>query len=240
MVLIIQLLKLVQESFKTDVLLIKYELDCNSKTSGWVLRKQSVLSFPWNGTDYTTTQAGTRIAKDGCTADQVLNLTVTPKPADALLHKTICSWRVSDTEQNHTKKFVLQTKCWTWLLSTSGWLLHKQSVWRVFLLEWYWLYNYSSWYKNPKTDVLLIKYWTWLLQLNQLKYLLQLQSVLVKLILGINNFLYSSRNIGNKWRMYCRPKIGSNSNSKPTKVSTQLQSVLAETYTWILMKLLIR
>jgi hypothetical protein len=34
-------------------------------------------SFSWNGTDYTT-QAGTRIAKDGCTADQVLNLTVTP------------------------------------------------------------------------------------------------------------------------------------------------------------------
>jgi hypothetical protein len=34
--------------------------------------------------------AGTRIAKDG-TADQVLNLTVTPKPADAVTTQTICS-----------------------------------------------------------------------------------------------------------------------------------------------------
>jgi hypothetical protein len=46
-----------------------------------LLHKQSALeeSFSWNGTDYTTT-AGTRILQNGCTADQVLNLTVTAKP----------------------------------------------------------------------------------------------------------------------------------------------------------------
>jgi hypothetical protein len=45
-----------------------------------LLHKQSVQgTFPWNGTDYTTTQAGTRIAK--MAADHILNLTVTPKPA---------------------------------------------------------------------------------------------------------------------------------------------------------------
>ncbi|MEN2401968.1 hypothetical protein GKZ90_0019420, partial [Flavobacterium sp. MC2016-06] len=36
--------------------------------------------WPANGINYTTEQKGTRIEKDGCTADQVLNLTVLPTP----------------------------------------------------------------------------------------------------------------------------------------------------------------
>jgi hypothetical protein len=51
-------------------------------------------SFSWNTRLYNY-QAGTRIAKDGCTADQVLNLTVTPKPADAVTTQTICSESLS-------------------------------------------------------------------------------------------------------------------------------------------------
>jgi hypothetical protein len=56
-----------------------------------LLHKQSVLEvFSWGGTDYTTTQAGTRILQNGCTADQV-NLTVTPKPTKVSTPVTICS-----------------------------------------------------------------------------------------------------------------------------------------------------
>ncbi|MHC0439476.1 T9SS type B sorting domain-containing protein [Flavobacterium sp. 3-210] len=44
-----------------------------------------------NGQYYTTKQSGLRIRKNGCTADQVLNLTVTPKPADIITNATICS-----------------------------------------------------------------------------------------------------------------------------------------------------
>src|SRR5690606_24191990 len=48
-------------------------------------------TYTWNGVDYTTAQSGTRISNDGCTADLVLNLTVTPKPADVVTNETICS-----------------------------------------------------------------------------------------------------------------------------------------------------
>jgi hypothetical protein len=61
-----------------------------------LLHKQSVLEslFSWNGTDYTTTQAGTRILQNGCTADQVLNLTVTQN--HAVTTQTICSGGLSE------------------------------------------------------------------------------------------------------------------------------------------------
>jgi hypothetical protein len=67
------------------------ELDC-TQTSGCVTTQTicSGESFSWNGTDYAN-KAGTRILQNGCTADQVLNLTVTPKPADAVTTQTICS-----------------------------------------------------------------------------------------------------------------------------------------------------
>jgi hypothetical protein len=80
-----------------------------------LLHKQSVLeSFSWNGTDYTTTQAGTRILQNGCTADQVLNLTVTPKPADAVTTQTICSrsfslWNGTDYTSNQAGTRIFKT-----------------------------------------------------------------------------------------------------------------------------------
>ncbi|MFI1770221.1 hypothetical protein, partial [Thalassobellus citreus] len=51
-------------------------------------------TYTWtagNGNDYTTNQSGVRVTNDGCTADLVLNLTVTPKPADIVTNATICS-----------------------------------------------------------------------------------------------------------------------------------------------------
>ncbi|MFD0991063.1 T9SS type A sorting domain-containing protein, partial [Mariniflexile jejuense] len=53
----------------------------------------SGASYTWsvNSVVYTTSQSGLRITNDGCTADQVLNLTVTPKPADVVTNATICS-----------------------------------------------------------------------------------------------------------------------------------------------------
>ncbi|MFD0990995.1 M14 family zinc carboxypeptidase, partial [Mariniflexile jejuense] len=53
----------------------------------------SGASYTWsvNSVVYTTSQSSLRITNDGCTADQVLNLTVTPKPADVVTNATICS-----------------------------------------------------------------------------------------------------------------------------------------------------
>ncbi|MBF4467516.1 hypothetical protein IRZ99_19865, partial [Flavobacterium sp. LC2016-12] len=48
-------------------------------------------TWPANGIVYTTSQTGLRISNNGCMADQVLNLTVTPKPADSITTQTICS-----------------------------------------------------------------------------------------------------------------------------------------------------
>ncbi|MBF4467759.1 hypothetical protein IRZ99_21110, partial [Flavobacterium sp. LC2016-12] len=49
-------------------------------------------SYKWiNNVIYTTSQNGIRINNDGCTADQVLNLTITPKPIDIITTQTICS-----------------------------------------------------------------------------------------------------------------------------------------------------
>ena len=65
-------------------------------------------TYNWaaNGVDYTTTQSGTIITNDGCTANQVLNLTVTPQPAEpttacyetATFNTTSCAWDVTGTQ----------------------------------------------------------------------------------------------------------------------------------------------
>ncbi|KAF2518551.1 hypothetical protein EYY60_00095, partial [Flavobacterium zhairuonense] len=67
-------------------------------------------TYTWtaNNTVYSTTQNGTRISNNGCTADQVLNLTVTPKPADVVTNATICSgdaytWTANNTVYSTTQ-----------------------------------------------------------------------------------------------------------------------------------------
>lgn len=62
-------------------------------------------SYRWaaNDVEYTTTQTGLTITNDGCTANEVLNLTVTPKPIDIVTNATICegeryTWAVNGTE----------------------------------------------------------------------------------------------------------------------------------------------
>ena len=47
-------------------------------------------TWPADGLAYNTSQSGLRITNNGCTADQVLNLTVTPKPADIITTESIC------------------------------------------------------------------------------------------------------------------------------------------------------
>ncbi|MHC0443756.1 hypothetical protein, partial [Flavobacterium sp. 3-210] len=49
--------------------------------------------WPINGITYSQSTL-LRIQNDGCTADQVLDLTVTPKPADVVTTETICSGSV--------------------------------------------------------------------------------------------------------------------------------------------------
>ncbi|KAF2518558.1 hypothetical protein EYY60_00060, partial [Flavobacterium zhairuonense] len=71
---------------------------CSGETYIWAV----------NNTAYSTTQSGMRIPNNGCTADQVLNLTVTPKPADVVTNATICSgetytWAVNNTAYSTTQ-----------------------------------------------------------------------------------------------------------------------------------------
>ncbi|WPO80722.1 gliding motility-associated C-terminal domain-containing protein [Flavobacterium sp. KACC 22761] len=71
---------------------------CSGETYTWAV----------NNTAYSTTQSGTRISNNGCTADQVLNLTVTPKPADVVTNATICSgetytWTANNTSYSTTQ-----------------------------------------------------------------------------------------------------------------------------------------
>jgi PKD-like domain/Ig-like domain CHU_C associated len=63
----------------------------------------SGVTYTWsvNSTAYTTSQTVT-VTNDGCTANQILNLTVTPKPSDVVTNVTICSgstytWSVNST-----------------------------------------------------------------------------------------------------------------------------------------------
>ncbi|KAF2518815.1 hypothetical protein EYY60_00040, partial [Flavobacterium zhairuonense] len=61
--------------------IVTTESICSGKTYTW----------PANGITYSTTQTGLRINNDGCTADQILNLTIGSKPADDVTTESICS-----------------------------------------------------------------------------------------------------------------------------------------------------
>ena len=72
-------------------------------------------SFTWeaNGVAYTTSQSGLRLSNDGCTADQVLNLTVISKPADVVTTEEICSgeiytWALNGQTYNESGRFVVE------------------------------------------------------------------------------------------------------------------------------------
>ncbi|SNR85555.1 conserved repeat domain-containing protein, partial [Flavobacterium sp. ov086] len=85
-------LKIINNSCTADQIL---NLTVTPKPSDIVTNKTicSGETYTWtvNGIDYTTNQTGLRISHDGCTADEVLNLTITPKPTDVVTNKTICS-----------------------------------------------------------------------------------------------------------------------------------------------------
>ncbi|MDQ6528695.1 hypothetical protein RB618_05920, partial [Flavobacterium sp. LHD-85] len=74
-----QVLNLTVGSKPADI--VTSESICSEQTFKW----------PANGITYSTSQTGLKITNDGCTADQVLNLTVTPKPADIVTTESICS-----------------------------------------------------------------------------------------------------------------------------------------------------
>jgi uncharacterized repeat protein (TIGR01451 family)/gliding motility-associated-like protein len=61
-------------------------------------------TYTWaaNNTPYTTNQSTLKIVNDGCTADQVLNLSVTPKPSDIVTTATICSGETYIWAANNT------------------------------------------------------------------------------------------------------------------------------------------
>jgi hypothetical protein len=59
-----------------------------------LLHKQSLESFSWNGTDYTTTQLVQESLKMDVLQIKLLNLTVTPKPG-CVTTQTICSGNLS-------------------------------------------------------------------------------------------------------------------------------------------------
>ncbi|MDQ6528694.1 T9SS type B sorting domain-containing protein, partial [Flavobacterium sp. LHD-85] len=74
-----QVLNLVVGSKPADI--VTSESICSGQTFTW----------PANGITYSTSQTGLKITNDGCTADQVLNLTVGSKPADIVTSESICS-----------------------------------------------------------------------------------------------------------------------------------------------------
>ena len=80
--------------FIDDFKIIKAQIPCSKPADIVTIATIcSGNSYTWvaNSVAYSTSQSGTRISKDGCTADLVLNLTVTPKPADIVTNQTICS-----------------------------------------------------------------------------------------------------------------------------------------------------
>jgi hypothetical protein len=142
------LLKLVQESLQRRMYCrSSIELDCNLNQRMPLLHKPicSGESFSWNGTDYTSTQAGTRIAKTVYCRPST-ELDCYPKPADAVYYTNNLFWR--SFSWNGTD------------------------------------YTTTRWYKSLKRmycwSSIELDCWP-----NQLKVSTQLQSVLVKLILGI-------------------------------------------------------
>ncbi|KAF2518820.1 hypothetical protein EYY60_00015, partial [Flavobacterium zhairuonense] len=60
----------------------------------------NTYTWPANGITYSTSQNALKIVNDGCTADQILNLTVTDKPADAITNQTICSGQTYTWQAN--------------------------------------------------------------------------------------------------------------------------------------------
>ncbi|MFH7019302.1 hypothetical protein, partial [Flavobacterium sp. FlaQc-47] len=62
----------------------------------------ATYTWPVNETVYSTSQNGIRITNDGCTADQVLNLTVGAKPADIVTNENICFGQTYTWAENST------------------------------------------------------------------------------------------------------------------------------------------
>ncbi|KAF2518376.1 hypothetical protein EYY60_00175, partial [Flavobacterium zhairuonense] len=83
-----QILNLTVGSKPADI--VTTESICSGNTYTW----------PANGITYSTSQIGLRKVHDGCTADQILNLTVTDKPADAITNQTICSGQTYTWQAN--------------------------------------------------------------------------------------------------------------------------------------------
>jgi hypothetical protein len=192
MVLIIQLIKLVQESSKrmycwssTERL---YPKPADAVTTQTICSGES---FSWNGTDYTTTQAGTRILQNGCTADQVLNLTVTPKPADAVTTQTICLESLSlgmvliiQLNKNPSKQCTADQVLNLTVTPNQPAVTTNNLFWKSF--SWNGTdYTYSSWYKNPSKRMYCWSSIELDCNLNQRMPLLHKQSVLESLSLGM-------------------------------------------------------
>jgi hypothetical protein len=144
------------KSLKMDVLQTKLNLTVTLNQRMPLLRKQSVLreSFSWNGTDYTTNQA--EFLQNMDAAWSVLNLTVTPKPADAVPTQSVLEslfGGICYTNVNGKEWWISRTKL-DCTLNQRMPLLHKQSV----LESWNGTdYTTSLSTKNPsKRDVLLI------------------------------------------------------------------------------------
>ncbi|TDO93978.1 T9SS type B sorting domain-containing protein, partial [Flavobacterium sp. 245] len=74
-----QILNLTVETKPTDI--VTTQSICAGESYKW----------PLNGIIYSASQSGLRISNDGCTADQVLNLTVGTKPSDIVTNKSICA-----------------------------------------------------------------------------------------------------------------------------------------------------
>ncbi|MNS22901.1 5-methyltetrahydropteroyltriglutamate--homocysteine methyltransferase [compost metagenome] len=94
-----QILNLTVTSKPADI--VTTESICFGKTYTW----------PINGITYSTSQTGLKIVKDGCTADQVLNLTVSSKPADVVTTESICSgktfhWNVTGMDYNTSGTYI--------------------------------------------------------------------------------------------------------------------------------------
>ena len=68
-------------------------------------------SYTWsaNNVTYTTAQKGLKITNDGCTANQILNLTVTAKPADIVTNAVICAGGNYTWSANNTSYTIPQT-----------------------------------------------------------------------------------------------------------------------------------
>jgi hypothetical protein len=102
------------------------ELDSYLKPADNLQTKQFVLSettFLWNGTAYTTDQTGLRFPGKWCTADQVLNLTVTNHQISLQTKQFVLNFFPLNgtsyttnlwVQDSQELMVVLQIKYWTW------------------------------------------------------------------------------------------------------------------------------